>query len=132
MGMSLKPLKPDTVPPAFSSYAQAMETAPGLRWLHISGQVGVTPDGTLEAGAEAQIEQAWRNVLALLDAAGMSTRNLVKTTAYLVRGEDTDAFRRVRERVLDGAAPASTLVVVAALARPDWLVEIEAEAAAPA
>lgn len=100
------------------------------RWLHLSGQVGVAPDGTLAEGAEAQHAQVWRNVLALLEAAGMGPRNLVKITAYVTSAEQVATFRQVRDRLLGGAEPASTLLVVAALANPDWLVEIEAVAAA--
>jgi enamine deaminase RidA (YjgF/YER057c/UK114 family) len=77
------------------------------------------------------MEQAWRNVLAVVSAAGMTPDNLVKVTAYLTRPEDTALSREVRDTLLDGAQPASTLVIVAGLAHPDWLVEIEAVAAQP-
>src|SRR5438876_559996 len=43
----LKPINPPTIAPPFSRYSQAVEVPAGLRWLHISGQVGVRPDGTL-------------------------------------------------------------------------------------
>jgi enamine deaminase RidA (YjgF/YER057c/UK114 family) len=130
MAEHLTPLNPPTLAPPFSNYAHAVAAGPGLRWLHVSGQVGVGPDGTLAAGVEAQMERTWRNVLGLLAAADMTAKDLVKVTAYIVRGEDTAVYRRVRDRMLEGATPASTLVVVAALAHPDWLVEIEAVAAA--
>ena len=121
---------PSTVAPPFSSYSHGVEAAAGARWLHISGQIGVRPDGTLADGAEAQMEQAWRNVFAILDAAGMTRRDLVKTTIFLTVHGDTGLARRVRERMLEGATPASTLLFVAGLARPDFLIEIEAIAAA--
>ena len=101
------------------------------RWLHISGQVGVKPDGRLAEGAEAQMEQAWRNLFAILEAAGMTRQDLVKVTAFLtVDAADVGLSRRVRDRMLESAAPASTLIFVAGLASPKWLVEIEATAAA--
>ncbi len=121
---------PTTVAPPFSAYSHAVEVASGARWLHVSGQVGIQPDGSLPAEPGAQMEQAWRNVLAVLNAAGMGAEELVKITAYLTRPEDTGLFREVRETLLDGAQPASTLIIVAGLADPDWLVEIEAVAAA--
>ena len=49
---------------------------------------------------------------------------------FLTRSEDIGLYREVRDRMLAGATPASTLLVVAALADPGWLVEIEAVAAA--
>jgi enamine deaminase RidA (YjgF/YER057c/UK114 family) len=58
-----------------------METPCGARWLRISRQVGVAPDGRLAEGAKAQTEHAWRNLMAVLHAAGMNQTRLVKITA---------------------------------------------------
>jgi enamine deaminase RidA (YjgF/YER057c/UK114 family) len=62
---------PSTVAPPFGAYSHAIEVPPGARWLYVSGQVGVQPDGTLGADAAAQIEWAFRNLVAVLEAAGM-------------------------------------------------------------
>ncbi len=121
---------PNTIVPAFSSSSWGIETSAGARWLHVSGQVGVAPDGSLAQGAEAQMETAFRNVLAILGSAGMGPHDLVKITVFLTRSEDIGLYRQVRDRMLAGATPASTLLVISALANPDWLVEIEAIAAA--
>ena len=127
----VKHYKPDNVAPPFSRYSHAVEAPAVARWLHISGQIGVKPDGTVADGAEAQLEQAWRNIFAILDAAGMTKRDLVKTTTFLTpHAADVGLSRRVRERMLEGAEPASTLIFVPGLARPDFLIEIEAIAAA--
>lgn len=116
-------------PPPFSAYSLAVEAPPEARWLHISGQVGVDTEGRLAEGAAAQMAQCWRNILAILTDAGMGPQDLVKVTAYLTRPEDVGHYREVRDSLLEGAEPASTLLVVQALAHPDWLVEIEAVAA---
>ncbi len=121
---------PGTIAPAFSRYSLGVEAPAAARWLYVSGQVGVTPDGSFADGPEAQMETAWRNVLAILESAGMGAGDLVKVTAYLTRAEDIGFYREVRDRMLGGAEPASTLLVISALAHPDWLVEIEAVAAA--
>lgn len=126
---SLKEHAPATVAPPFSRYSLGMEVTGAERWLLLSGQVGVDPAGTLAEGAEAQIEQAWRNILAILAAAGMDAGNLVKVTVFLTRREDLAAYRTARDRMLGAAKPASTLLFVAGLADPAWLVEIEAVAA---
>jgi enamine deaminase RidA (YjgF/YER057c/UK114 family) len=60
----------------------------------------------------------------------MGTHNLVKVTTFLINRADLATARAIRERMLQGAEPASTLLFVAGLAGPDWLVEIEAIAAA--
>ena len=125
----LKPINPPTIAPPFSRYSQAVEVPAGARWLHISGQVGVRPDGTLEEGFTAQAERAWDNLLAILAAAGMGPVDVVKANVYLTRGSDLAESRRIRDAKLAGAAPASTLAVVAALANPAWLFEVEAVAA---
>ena len=59
----------------------------------------------------------------------MSVHDLVKITQYLTRPSDIPAYAAVRERVLDGARPASMLLIVPELVRPDFLLEIEAYAA---
>ena len=80
---------------------------------------------------EAQLEQAFSNVFAVLRAAGMDKQHLVKLTVLLTRADEVGSYRTVRDRLLDGHIVASTLMVVAGLASPDFLVEIEAVAAAP-
>jgi len=125
----LKPINPPTIAPPFSRYSQGIEAPAGLRWLHISGQVGVRPDGTIEEGFSAQAERAWDNLLTVLAAAGMAPPDLVKVNVYLTRPGDLAESRRIRDAKLEGAAPASTLAVVAGLASPQWLFEVEAVAA---
>ena len=126
----IKHHNPSTVAAPFSRYSHAVEVPAGARLMHISGQVGVTPEGKVAQGTEAQLEQAWRNVLSVLEAAGMGPRDLVKVTTFLINRADLPTARTVRERMLHGAEPASTLLFVAGLASPEWLVEIEAIAAA--
>lgn len=111
-------------------YSHAIETAGTARWLHISGQVGRAPDGTMAADIAGQSEQVWRNLVAILTAAGMTTANLVKVTAYLTKPEHTASYGAVRSRFLGDARPASTLLVIQALAQKEFLVEVEAIAAA--
>ncbi len=126
----LRKHNPGAIAAAFSRYSLGVEAPATARWLYVSGQVGVAPDGAFANGPEAQMEAAWRNVLAILDAAGMGPGDLVKVTVFLTRAEDVGLYREVRDRMLAGAEPASTLIVISALAHPDWLVEIEAVAAA--
>ena len=111
-----------------SRYAQAVETPPGARLLHISGQVGVLKDGTPAQGLEAQVEAAWANVLAILDAAGMTKDDLVEVIAIVTEPAAVATYRDIRDRVLEGRLTASTLLVCG-LASPNWLVEIAARAA---
>jgi len=126
----LRSHNPGAVAPPFSRYSHAVETPAGARWLHVSGQVGVKPDGSLADGVEAQIEQALLNIFAALQTAGMSKHDLVKLTVFLTDQQNVPALRSIRDKLVLPAEPASTLLIVAGLARPEWLVEIEAIAAA--
>jgi len=120
------------VPPEFRAiYSHAAEARGFERMLFISGQFGVAPDGSLAAEFEPQCMQAMANVEALLAAAGMGRRNIVKLTYLVTRSSDLPALGKLRrERWASSEAPAVTAIVVAGLARPDYLIEIEAVAAA--
>jgi 2-iminobutanoate/2-iminopropanoate deaminase len=121
--------KPKTVAPPSSKFCHAVGVAEARRWLHLSGQVGQTAEGRVGGGPEAQMEQCWRNILNILEDAGMARDDLVKVTAYITDAGLVALYRQVRDRMLNGYECASTLVVVSALANPDWVVEIEAVAA---
>ena len=99
------------------------------RWLHVSGQVGRLPDGALAGDTRAQTRACFENIRAVLADAGMGTGNLVKLTAFITEPDAVGTFREVRDEMLEGHVCASTLLVVSALAHPDWTVEIEAIAA---
>ncbi len=120
---------PPTVVKPQSAYHQAVEVAPNARWLYVSGQLGITSDGKLREGTAAQAEQAWANILNLLAAAGMGPEDLVKVTTFIIDPKDVGAVRAAREKALGGVRPASTLLVIQALASPEYRIEIEATAA---
>lgn len=121
----------DAAPP-LGPYSMAIASEGPGTWLHIAGQVGIEPDGRLPDGFEAQARQAWANLAAVLASAGMQVAHLVKVSAFLTRQADVPLFGPVRAAFIGEARPASTLVVVQALARPEWLVEIEGVAFLPA
>lgn len=111
-----------------SRYSHGVTHPLAGRRLLISGQLGVAPDGTLAEGLEQQMEQAWRNLLAVLAEAGMQASDLVKVTAYCTVRGSAPLHRQVRERMLGAHAPASTYLEVAGLARAEFLYEVEGEA----
>ena len=120
---------PSTVVKPASAYHQAIEVAPNARWLYISGQLGIGPDGKLREGTAAQAEQAWANILNLLAAANMRVEDLVKVTTFITNPADVGAVRSAREKALGEVRPTSTLLVIQALASPEYRIEIEATAA---
>ena len=120
---------PAGVPVPGSNYSQLCEVPAGATWAVASGQVGVTPDGTLLDGSEAQMRQAWANLIAALAAAGMGPEHIVKVTSFLTDAADVPLSRTIRDEALKGARPTSTLLVVSALASPAMRFEVEATAA---
>jgi enamine deaminase RidA (YjgF/YER057c/UK114 family) len=111
------------------SYHHGVEVAANARWLYVSGQLGMTPDGKLREGTAAQAEQAWANILNILKAAGMGAEDLVKITTFITNPADVAVVRTAREKALGNVRAASTLLVVQGLASPEYRVEIEASAA---
>ena len=111
------------------TYSDAIEVAPGLRWLFTSGTPGLEQSGQLPSDIEGQAEIAWTHIVAMLKRAKMSVNDLVKVTHTLVCAEDIPAYAKVRWRFLGGARRASMLLVAAALVRPEFLIEVEAIAA---
>jgi enamine deaminase RidA (YjgF/YER057c/UK114 family) len=102
--------------------------------VYLRGQVGQDLDTSESVGIgdpAAQAEQAMTNIATLLEEAGSSLDHVVKVVVYLVDPRHREAVYRVMGRRLKGVHPVSTGVVVSALARPEWLVEIDATAVIP-
>lgn len=111
------------------TYSDAIEVPHGARLLISAGTPGFSADGMLPEGIAAQSELAWKHIATLLERAGMTVSDLVKITQYLTSESDIVEYARVRSRYLGDARPASTLLVIPALVRPGFLVEIEVLAA---
>ena len=110
-------------------YSDAVEVPGNQRWLFTSGTPGMDERGEFPPDITRQAELAWDHIIRMLQAAGMSVHDLVKITQYLTRAEDIPAYVQVRTRMLGEARPASMLMVVAGLPRPQFLLEIDAVAA---
>jgi enamine deaminase RidA (YjgF/YER057c/UK114 family) len=103
--------------------------------VYLRGQVGQDLDSAESVGlgdVATQTEQAMANIKQLLDEAGSRLEDIVKIVIYLVDPRYREPVYQVVGRWLKGVYPVSTGVVVTALARPEWLVEIDATAVIPA
>lgn len=132
---AMKTLNPPTVwtvPEQFRTiYTHALE-APAGGALFVSGQFGVDPKGQMRSDFPEQLAQAMDNVEALLSAAGMALPDVAKATFFLTRASDLPALGEARRARWASNTPAAvTVVVVAALARPDALIEVEITAIRP-
>jgi len=103
--------------------------------VYLRGQIGQDLDTRESVGVgdvEAQAERAMANIALLLDEAGSELGDIVKVVVYLTDIRFREPVYRVMGRWLKGVHPVSTGLVVSALARPEWLVEIDATAVIPA
>ena len=117
---------PDSIHAPLGRYVHQIEVSGESRLLFLSGQLGMEPDGSLSDDPVAQLTVALENILRNLEAAGFEPTDLVKITTYVVGEMDPAGRRAEMDRLLGDHVPTSTLVFVAALARPDFKVEIDA------
>jgi enamine deaminase RidA (YjgF/YER057c/UK114 family) len=120
-------------PPSVSlagKYSLGAEVPPGARLFYVSGQVGVDSKGKLKAGIDKQVEQVWKNIAQVLKSGGMGFGDVVKVTVFLTDSRFIAPYRTIRDRFFPKPPyPASTLLIVAGLADPGMLVEVEVVAA---
>jgi len=125
-------LSPKTLTPpvGYSHIAKAR----GGTTVYLAGQVSSDGSGALigEGNFEAQAEQVFKNLKIAVEAAGGTMADIVKLNIFLVaevQASEVPKLRAIRDRYVNVAQPpASTLVTVVRLARPGWLIEIEAVA----
>lgn len=127
--MTKRRIATEGAPAALAVYSQAIE-ANGF--VFCSGQLGIDPaTGELvPGGVAAQTERALRNMGAVLDAAGLSYADVVKTTCFLADIGDFGAFNEVYAKFFSDAPPARSTFAVGALPR-GGSIEVEAVAARP-
>ncbi len=104
------------------------------RMVFVRGQVGQDLDTAANVGVgdpAAQTEQAMRNICQLLGEAGAELGHICKITIYLTDPRYRESVYRTIGRWLKGVYPVSTGIVVTALARPEWLVEVDVTAVIP-
>jgi 2-iminobutanoate/2-iminopropanoate deaminase len=111
------------------SYAQAVLVPRDRQLLFISGQAPQTPDGFVPESFEDQCRLTWRNLVAVLAAADMTVRNLVRVTITLSDLKYREASARIRREFLGDHRPA-IVGIVADVWIDSWFLEIEAIAAA--
>jgi enamine deaminase RidA (YjgF/YER057c/UK114 family) len=97
----------------------------------VSGTAPVWPDGQVDPDAAVQARRCWEIALAALTELGGRVEDVVRTRQYVVTADVADAVGAVHGEVFGSVRPASTMVVVAGLLDPRWLVEVELDAVTP-
>lgn len=113
-------------------YTHVVQAGPG-RTIYVSGQIALDAQGQLvgEGDLGAQTRQVFRNLTEALAGARAGLRDVVKLTIFLTDVSRIQDFRDARNEFMSAPLPSASLVQVAALARPDLLIEIEAVAVVP-
>ncbi|MCD7956028.1 MAG: RidA family protein [Lachnospiraceae bacterium] len=118
-----KAISTDKAPAAIGPYSQAIETD---GFVFTSGVIPVVPaTGEIPAGVEAQAEQAFSNLAALLEASGTSVEQVIKTTVFIKEMDDFGKINEIYAKYFTGVFPARSCVEVARLPK-DVLLEVEA------
>lgn len=107
-----------------AAYSHGAVVTAGERVLHTAGTVATRPDGSIADTVGEQAAEVWRSLAAICAEAGMSLQDTVSYTTYVVLGNELGPVMAARDVALCGHGAASTLIVVPALARPEWKVEI--------
>lgn len=124
-------LNPHDVHAPVGAYSHTVVVPAGVELVFISGQVGMSPDGTLPSSFAEQAEWVFRNLRSCLAAHDLSMEAVVKLTSFVVPGQDLRLVREIRQRHFGDHRPASTAVFVAQLVDPGFLLEVEAVAVRP-
>ncbi|MDB5656571.1 MAG: hypothetical protein JWQ94_4184 [Tardiphaga sp.] len=127
----MRALSPSSIRPPLAQYSHGIAVPAGHRLVFTAGQLGIHLDDSIPADSEAQADLCFANLAAVLAEDGMTLANIVRLGVYVTAREHMQGYRRSRDRQFPGTPPSTTLIVVAGLARPEFLVEIEAIAAAP-
>jgi 2-iminobutanoate/2-iminopropanoate deaminase len=112
------------------NYSDAAVVGPNTPWLYTSGTPGIDASSKAPKGIAAQTELVWQNIFAALKAGGMKLEDLVKTTSYITRGEDVAEYVKARAKYLGDIRPAQMLMIVDGHVNPEYLIEVDAVAAA--
>jgi enamine deaminase RidA (YjgF/YER057c/UK114 family) len=124
-----KKYNPPGIAPPVANYVNSTEVDSGKRWLFVSGQCGIRADGSIPADFRSQCQVAMDNVMANLQAAGMSAEDIVKMTFFLTDRADLKEARGIRGEKLGNINVSSTLVFISGLVLPEFKIEIECVAA---
>ena len=128
--MHITPINPaHEIYPATADYVHAMQVTAPTRWLFISGTMGLANDSRAAATLDGQLALIWHNIRRILQEAEMTPDNIVRVTSYPTDAAYAEANQNAREVAL-GHRPVATTAVIVGTLNSDWLVEVEAIAAA--
>jgi len=131
--MTLEPINPETMA-APRGYSHAIAVTGDHKTIYIGGQNAINQAGELvgKGNLKEQTEQVLSNIEKILQKAGGNLENTIKFNIYIVQGQNpAGGFAAFQQKWTGQTPPVVTVVFVAGLGNPDWLLEIEATAIIP-
>jgi len=131
--MTIEPINPETMAPP-RGYSHAISVSGNHKTVYIGGQNAINQAGELvgKGNLKEQTEQVLSNLEKILEKAGGKLENIVKFSIFLVQGQNpAQGFQAFQQKWKSQTLPAITVVFVAGLGNPDWLLEIDAIAVIP-
>lgn len=128
----MKKLDPTSIAAPFGRYSHGIEIADGKRFVMTSGQLPLSPDGTIPDGAFEQAKLCFENCGVILREAGLGPTDVVKIVAYVTDRQHMKPYMHARDLWVGPTAlpPISTLLIVSGFTKEEFLVEIEVTAVA--
>ena len=120
---------PEKIQPPLGLYAHGVEVPENAKLTFTAGQVGIGFDGNLPNDFATQARNAWENCIAILEHNQLRINDVIKINHFVTDPKHLPIYKEVRATYLGECRPASTLLIVLALADPDFLIEIEMIAA---
>lgn len=120
-------INPSSIAAPFARYSHGVSVSGMREMLTTSGQLGIRADGTIPLTASEQAAQCFLNIDAILTAASLDSKHVVKINAYVTDRIHMASYMKARDAWLADIPqpPASTLVIVSGFTRPEFLVEVE-------
>ena len=120
-------LQPEGMSPIGNRYTHVVKVGP---WVFIAGQTASNEAGEVVGvdDPRAQVRQVMKNLTTAVESVGGKFEDIVKTTVYVVGEQNLEAVREERSKFRPENPPTSTLLVISGLARPEFILEIEAVA----
>jgi len=109
-------------------FSRAVRVGPHIA---VAGTAPVSPDGHVSTDASAQARRCWEIALAALEELGGSKHDVIRTRHFITHTDVVEAVSGVHGETFGDVRPASTMVLVAGLVDPRWVVEVELDAIVP-
>ena len=120
---------PEIMQPPLGLYAHGVEVPENAKLTFTAGQVGIDFRGNLPEDFATQARNSWKNCIAILEHNRLRINDVIKINHFITDTINLSVYKEIRTEFLGEYRPASTLLIVAGLADPKFLIEIEMIAA---